>query len=336
MGFKSMLTGITNDIGESRTAPRQLLFRQLARQYQTVRDAPPPAPGAQPAPDNPGLKKAIDDLIKKGTENPPLSWLELYDLESMILRVLDDASLRDEAWAVREEFRGLATAELYEAYRASGPPDPRDPKTPPGAVRTDVEGVLRKIQELRIGRSYLDVIRGYTTGLTFCVAVLIVVMTLWIGLSETKTNVPVLLLVCAGGAFGAGISMLQRLSQIPSKGDLVARYPNASRKFVWMISPLLNLAQGSLAAVVLYFIFRAGLLEGPLFPKFTAAGVPAATQPAVQELLHGELPTGGVVEAAKLFVWSLVSGTAERLVPDLLTRLSDQAQKSELASQKPI
>jgi hypothetical protein len=41
-----------------------------------------------------------------------------------------------------------------------------------------------------------------------------------------------------------------------------------------------------------------------------------------------------VIEAAKLLIWSLVAGTAERLVPDLLTRLSDQATKSQLASEK--
>ena len=41
------------------------------------------------------------------------------------------------------------------------------------------------------------------------------------------------------------------------------------------------------------------------------------------------------VEGAKLFVWCMVTGTNERLVPDLLTRLSDQAKRSQLVSDKP-
>jgi hypothetical protein len=36
-----------------------------------------------------------------------------------------------------------------------------------------------------------------------------------------------------------------------------------------------------------------------------------------------------------LFVWCMVTGTNERLVPDLLTRLSDQAKRSQLVSDKP-
>jgi hypothetical protein len=109
--------------------------------------------------------------------------------------------------------------------------------------------------------------------------------------------------------------------------------PPSGRRVVWILTPLLSLTQGSLAAIVLYFVFRAGLLRGLIFPDFT---LPVLSGPHLRspmdELLHGELPS--VIEAAKLLIWSLVAGTAERLVPDLLTRLSDQATKSQLASEK--
>jgi hypothetical protein len=109
--------------------------------------------------------------------------------------------------------------------------------------------------------------------------------------------------------------------------------PPSGRRVVWILTPLLSLTQGSLAAIVLYFVFRAGLLRGLIFPDFT---LPFLSGPHLRspmdELLHGELPS--VIEAAKLLIWSLVAGTAERLVPDLLTRLSDQATKSQLASEK--
>jgi hypothetical protein len=109
--------------------------------------------------------------------------------------------------------------------------------------------------------------------------------------------------------------------------------PPSGRRVVWILTPLLSLTQGSLAAIVLYFVFRAGLLRGLIFPDFT---LPVLSGPHLRspmdELLHGELPS--VIEAAKLLIWSLVAGTAERLVPDLLTRLSDQATRSQLASEK--
>ena len=330
--------GVNRSIVEHGHSPQQLVFRELVLQYQTLRDPPPPAPGApaQPPPLDPRVREAVEGLIAKGKQGP-LSWLELYDLESLILRLLDDDSLRDESWSLREEFRRLATEELYKAYLDSHPPaDPRDPETPAALVRRDVESLLRKLHELRLGRAMLDVIRAYTTGLTFGVTLFLVLVTLLVSLlnADNAGRLPVLLLVIVGGVFGAGLSMLQRLSQIPAKGDLVARYPAASRRVVWILTPLLSLTQGSLAAIVIYFVFRAGLLRGMIFPDFN---LPVLTGPHLRspmdELLHGELPS--VIEAAKLLIWSLVAGTAERLVPDLLTRLSDQASKSQLASEKP-
>jgi hypothetical protein len=303
--------GVNRSIVERGNSPQQLVFRELVLQYQTLRD-PPPASSAPGAPArsavDPRVREAIEGLIDKGKQGP-LSWLELYDLESLILRLLDDDSLRDESWSLREEFRRLATEELYKAYLDSRPPaDPRDPDTPAALVRRDVESLLRKLHELRLGRAMLDVIRAYTTGLTFGVTVFLVLVTLLVSLlnADNAGRLPVLLLVIVGGVFGAGLSMLQRLSQIPAKGDLVARYPAASRRVVWILTPLLSLTQGSLAAIVLYFVFRAGLLRGLIFPDFT---LPVLSGPHLRspmdELLHGELPS--VIEAAKLLIWSLVA-----------------------------
>ncbi len=305
---------------------QQLVFRQLVVQYGALSFPPLPASNAEEMP-NAGVRIVIEGIILKG-QSQVLSWLELYDLESLIMRVMDDDSLRYEAWSIREEFRNLATDDLYRAYVDSRPPDLRDPAVPAAEVRRDVENVLRKLHELRLGRSMLDIIRAYTTSLTFGVTLLLILLIAVLPFMHPR--IPVLLLVIVGGIFGAGLSMLQRLSQIPSKGDLVARYPAASRRVVWVMTPLLALTQGSLAAIALYFIFRAGLLTGALFPAFGSSDVATATRPD-QLLYESLLPVG---ESAKLLVWSLVAGTAERLVPDLLTRLSDQANKSQLGSQK--
>jgi hypothetical protein len=304
---------------------QRLVFQQLVLQDRTIPASDPPHPATA------ALRAGIDELTAKGSRDP-LSWLELYDLESMIIRLLDDNSLRNEAWSLREEFRNLATEELYKAYVDSNPPHPAE--EPDGRkVRRDIEGLLRKLHELRLGRSLLDVIRAYTTALTFAVTLALIVTT--VVACFRRSDPPVLLLVTIGGVFGAGLSMLQRLSQIPSKGDLVARHPAASRRVVWILTPLLALSQGALAAIVLYHVFRAGLLEGLMFPDFRPAAGDAAkpTTRPLAELLHGGVTSS--VQGAKLFVWSLAAGTAERLVPDLLSRLSDQANRSKLASEKP-
>lgn len=331
--------GLVTTIRDKQRNTEQLVFRQLVLQYQAL-GFPPLSVDKTKSP-NSGLREAIEDIINTGKERP-LNWLELYDLESMILRVMDDDRLRDESWALRAEFRNLASDDLYNTYMESKPPvNPRSLDVPLSDVRRDIDNLLRKLHELRLGRSHLDVIRAYTTSLTFAVTVILILIPALIVILSSNSSVPVLILVIAGGIFGAGFSMLQRLSQIPTKGDLIARYPAASRHIVWILTPVLSLTQGSLAAIVLYFILRAGLVTGDLFPHFETPSLGLflkqfmneKNSTPLQQLLHDRVAS--VTDGAKLFVWSVIVGTAERLVPDLLTHLADRANKSQ-SSNKPV
>ena len=124
----------------------------------------------------------------------------------MILRVMDDASLRDEAWAIREEFRTLATDELYNAYIDSKPPsNPRDPGTPAAEVAGMLRTCFASSTNCAWG-SLLDVIRAYTTSLTFSITILLVLVTVLVAFlkPEQSSRVPVLLMVAIGGIFGRG------------------------------------------------------------------------------------------------------------------------------------
>jgi|GEM_PF-2850902 len=117
------------------------------------------------------------------------------------------------------------------------------------------------------------------------------------------------------------------------KASITFHAPATSRRIVRILTPLLALSQGSLAAIVFYFVFCAGVLKGPLFPEFAANANPfgSCTQPALRPM-HQEFPS--VADGAKLLIWWLVVGFAERLVPDLLTCLRDQANQTQGGSQK--
>jgi hypothetical protein len=64
-------------------------------------------------------------------------------------------------------FQQLATADLWTGYLASSPPESKTAEIK--AVRADLEDLLRKLHELRIGKSQLDVIRAYTTSVALIV-----------------------------------------------------------------------------------------------------------------------------------------------------------------------
>jgi hypothetical protein len=229
---------------------------------------------------------------------------------------------------VRDEFQRLASPDLWKNYLDSKPPDPKDPTAASDAIRTDVETSLWKLHELRLGRALLDGIRAYTTSLTFVLCICLIGLILLVS-TRPQPNRPILLLVATAGVFGAAFSMLSRLGQIPTKGDLVSRYPAASRRLVWVLTPILSLLEGVLGSVVLYFLFRADLIKGLLFPQFPNKledPYPFAS------LIYGTV--GSATDGAKLLIWSFIAGFSERLVPDMLTRLAEQAQKTDAAPKK--
>jgi hypothetical protein len=311
----------------SGTAARQMLFRALVLDYETLpKNAPPTLENTLPYAGQ--LDELIKALIENG-KNRHLTWLELYDFESVLMRLRGDASLRRAVWGVRDEFQRLATAELWASYVASKPPDPNNPDNKIEDIRGDVEDLLQRLHELRLGRAMLDGIRAYTTSITLVVCIAMAAAIFYLSL-HNRPNTSMLLLAAVAGASGAGFSMLNRLSQIPSKGDLIARYPGAHRRIVWVLTPLLSLIEGMLGAIVLYFLFRANLVSGDLFPKLNSQSGPLSPTADVQALnqLFSE-PVPLLLVGAKLIIWSFIAGFSERLVPDMLTRLTEQAEKME-------
>ena len=72
---------------------------------------------------------------------------------------------------------------------------------------------------------------------------------------------------------------------------------------------------------VIYGLFLSGLLQGDLFPKFKSAD---AEFTRISVLLETVTPNQNV-DTAKAIVWAFIAGFSERLVPNVLDRLVNQA-----------
>ena len=129
------------------------------------------------------------------------------------------------------------------------------------------------------------------------------------------------------GLLGGYVSCFLRIYQMPAGADTnlavqSLRYYSANL----IAKPLL----GALFAVVLYLLFMSHLMTSPLFP---AISIGAADTPiSFQDYFFGTVMATSV-EFAKLLVWCFIAGFAERLVPDIVGRLttkaiSDAAKKS--------
>ncbi len=124
-----------------------------------------------------------------------------------------------------------------------------------------------------------------------------------------------LALVPIFGSLGAMISLQQRLESMPNKGDAL-RYCialDSGHTTLWTTS-----IAGSVFAVIINLVFLAGMIEGDLFPSFDHLH-------GVNQNIPGVKPLSDI---ALMLIWSFISGFAERLVPDTITKLT-QILRSE-------
>ncbi|MBE7177932.1 MAG: hypothetical protein INR69_16120 [Mucilaginibacter polytrichastri] len=132
-------------------------------------------------------------------------------------------------------------------------------------------------------------------------------------LSEYVSGFSILALGSLSAIFGAAGSFLSTILRIQGVRDnnQVAQNIVAfkfSEKAV-RLAPL----TGMMFALVLSLLFGSGLVGGSLFPKY------------VNNFLLNAVPG----EMAKWMIWSFIAGFSERLVPDMVDRISDKAKKAE-------
>lgn len=151
----------------------------------------------------------------------------------------------------------------------------------------------------------------------------------WSGheLSAGATNWMVIL--C--GAIGGFISLQRRLKTLVQDDLLLL-----ARSWVYvLLSPLV----GGILALLLYFLFIAGLLQGDLFPNFNTIQV-SGLAPALATSLATENPsqTGlailfqvqgvGYKDYAKLVFWCFVAGYSESFVTNIISNFESTADQS--------
>jgi hypothetical protein len=129
----------------------------------------------------------------------------------------------------------------------------------------------------------------------------------------------ILLLVFCAGSVGAVINNYYRLAKL-SEVDKVALEALDGAVFTMQI--YVSVLISGVLALVMYGLFLSGLLQGDLFPKFKNT---ALEFESVFRLLRVVVPNQNI-DTAKAIVWAFIAGFSERLVPNVLDRLINQAE----------
>jgi hypothetical protein len=257
-----------------------------------------------------GLLQQLDQSGELAPDDEPrLDWGEIATIEDKILGRQDEDTLRRRAWQIRARYGRLVGSERYQLYLASGPPDDKDEKTTPASLRADLRRLLAathlnySLAMVRENnrRRIMKKVGRWTLGL--CALALLAASRLTQFQDWMLVGVIAIVLFC--GCLGAYISVQRRLQESTDAGDPIISILGLHE--FNSIQPFPVVA-GGIFAVVLYFLMAGGFMMGDLFPDLSD-GVP-----------------DNIAQWGKLFIWSVIAGFAERLVPDTLDRLVNQAR----------
>jgi len=128
---------------------------------------------------------------------------------------------------------------------------------------------------------------------------------------------PLLQLVFLAGCVGGTTNHYRRLKALPTNDEELSRLATTPSFLLQaVVSPIL----GGIFAVLAYLIFAGAILQGPLFPTFKAVEDDYKT---LNGFFNITPKTNG--DVAKMIVWAFLAGFSERFVPNLLDRLSRDA-----------
>jgi hypothetical protein len=221
------------------------------------------------------LRKVADAIRMKNPEDRTCA--DLFGLEIAVTKLQTDWSLRRGAWAIRAKYRDLAGEKAYEIYQTSNPPDPKTAAI--DELKSDTLQILAEFHWIYAFAPLREKIRSQLTKQVFIMTAALVVTALAIATygyyrltihsdhGPTGVSIPILPVVIAMGMIGGYISLQQRIQTVPATGDPIVNITELSNsQFSVFLSPI----NGAVFAVVLYIIFIAGLLTGPLFPKISS------------------------------------------------------------------
>lgn len=251
---------------------------------------------------------------------------------------------------IREEYRGHAGEVNYRLYLQSKSymflnkyqnSDPSDENFKSikeiyeQKLRVDYGNLINEIRRAKLFEKQIEDTRGYLIEKVFKVFILLILPPLIFIIffvvhyggnlpadhidefpkNEKSELLIGFVLICSSalaGATGSLVSVLLRIQGVRDNNQLAQnifafKYSKASLQ----IAPF----TGMVFAILLSFILYAGLIGGSMFPNTKDSSW-------IKILFDmGEL--------AKLLVWCFIAGFSERLMPDMVDRLSDKAKKAD-------
>lgn len=269
----------------------------------------------------------------------------VHNLHLLLIEIVNLDYLEANIHNVREEYRnhvGDIAYRIYtlsksftflEKYRDKAPNDSEFlliKDTYEDKLRVDYGNIINEIRKARLYEVHIEGTRRYLIKKALHVLVLLCIVPFVIIISyaaygyiqeNDRQDIAGLVLfstAAIAGATGSFISVVLRIQGVRDNTQLAQNiFAFKYSQTTVQIAPL----TGMIFGILLSFVIYGGLIGGTMFPKIS-------TEP------NGEFTEyisvlNNIGNLSKLLVWSFIAGFSERLIPDMVDRLSDKARKAD-------
>jgi hypothetical protein len=272
-----------------------------------------------PLPNDSANAPMLAELLKKDPKQ--VTWDEIQAGQIALVAVMPLEALQARFDSLSDEFETVTGGKPFVHGTFPNPPKVIE------GWRAGVVSLTEELAKFRRAKLMFERLRS-TVGMFFGLPLIAAVL---LGFWHSQDHPPPLWrsLIFAG-FIGAGFSVLTRLYALAWSMKFMSQIEDAQAfKKGLVISCILSLGEGVIAACVIYLLFTSGLLTGDLFPAFDPPKTP--TDNTFLRLFTQEPKT--TVDMAKLLLWAFIAGFAERLVPDKLNRLAGEASDAKQKKQ---
>jgi hypothetical protein len=261
----------------------------------------------------------LADLLKKNSKQ--VTWEEIEAGKLALVAVMPQEVLQAQFGSLADEYETVTGDKPFTQGAFTNPP------TTPEGWRAGVVSLMQELAKFRRAKLMFEQARS-TVGIPFGLLLLVLILfgLLLVGWQLKYNQIvapPLWQPLLFTGLCGALFSFLGRLYLLTWTPRITAQIEDVQAlKKGLVLNCFLSMAEGMVAAGIIYLLFTSELLQGTLFPTFKEPVGESAGN--VVTYLFFYLPAGPT-DLPKLLVWAFIAGFAERLVPDKLNLLAGAA-----------